>query len=944
MKKVFAFLLALVMVATLGLPFEARTTVVAEIERRHAEQGEASSDFQIENGVLKEYLGGDGEVVVPDGVTVIGEHAFADKDYITSVTLPEGVTKIENDAFANCTSLSEIALPESLEVIGDYAFSYCISLRSVTIPNGVTDIGGNAFWYCDDLENVAIPDSVVNLGNEIFAGCNKLADEQGLIIVSGYVFGYNGNSETITIPEGVKGISGYAFCGKDVLETVYFPSTLEFIGNSAFIYCSNLKNFEIPESVTKIGNCAFQGCSALADEDGFIIVNDILFDYSGQSETVVVPAGVTEISNDAFFHAKNTKSVILPEGLTRIGEGCFFSLSDLASVSLPGTLKYIDDFAFFYCEGLKEIDLPDGLVSLGYCAFAYSGLTSFDAPEGAEFGDCLLTGCEGLVDENGFIIYRSVLYSCYSDAEKITIPEGVTALASYALEDSENLKTVTLPKTLTSVKNYSFDYSSELEEIIAPCCIPANIFKDCEFYDDKTVTITTAHDWNSSYTADKKATLSENGSKSIHCKDCDAKKKKKVTIDKVSSVNLSKTSYTYDGKAHKPTVTVVDSKGNTLKSGTDYTVTYPSGCKNVGGYTVTVKGKGNYSFTKTLSFDIEKASAIFDKGDIVRTYGNSRYRTSLKTADALKATLGINKFDTIIVAYGRNYADALAGSYLAAVKNAPILVVNTETDKSKTSADDFASMKLVKGYINDNLSKNGTVYILGGTAVISNEYMGTLKAKNRTVKRLSGANRYETNIAILKEAGFKGGDLLVADSFGYADALSASSLGKPILLIDKASGKLTDAQKNYLKSVKSKVKNVYMIGGTAAVPASIQKEVGKIATSAKFTRFAGGNRYETSKLIAEKFFTKPQTIVLAYGNNFPDGLCGGPLAYALGAPLILTHPDTNNASYVKAYVKKNSSIKNVTILGGKGTKENPQLTDSLVKSIKSGKIIENKYK
>ena len=69
--------------------------------------------------------------------------------------------------------------------------------------------------------------------------------------------------------------------------------------------------------------------------------------------------------------------------------------------------------------------------------------------------------------------------------------------------------------------------------------------------------------------------------------------------------------------------------------------------------------------------------------------------------------------------------------------------------------------------------------------------------------------------------------------------------------------------------------------------AAMQNAVNE-ATALKSSRISGANRYETSVKIAEAFFSKPTQIVLAYGQNFPDGLCGGPLAMCLGAPLILT--------------------------------------------------------
>lgn len=83
-----------------------------------------------------------------------------------------------------------------------------------------------------------------------------------------------------------------------------------------------------------------------------------------------------------------------------------------------------------------------------------------------------------------------------------------------------------------------------------------------------------------------------------------------VSKKKIKTVTLSKTSYTYDGKTKKPSVTVKDSQGKTVSS-QYYTVSYSAGRKNVGKYTVTVKGKGNYSGTIQKTFTIKpKATSI----------------------------------------------------------------------------------------------------------------------------------------------------------------------------------------------------------------------------------------------------------------------------------------------------------------------------------------------
>ena len=251
---------------------------------------------------------------------------------------------------------------------------------------------------------------------------------------------------------------------------------------------------------------------------------------------------------------------------------------------------------------------------------------------------------------------------------------------------------------------------------------------------------------------------------------------------------------------------------------------------------------------------------------VTRIYGSNRYVTAFKTAEALKEELGVEQFDTIVVASGGNFADALGGSYLAAKTNAPILLV----DKS-TVAD-------VKAYIKENLTKGGTVYLLGGTGSVPAAMETGLDGF--TVKRLAGANRYGTNLASLEEIGVEEEDILICTGASFADSLSASAAGRPILLVEKS---LSAEQKAFLESVKGN--QLYILGGTGSVSTKVEAEV-KAYGDVK--RLGGANRYITSVMIAEEFFPDATQAVLAYAQNFPDGLSGGALAAAMDAPLILT--------------------------------------------------------
>lgn len=296
----------------------------------------------------------------------------------------------------------------------------------------------------------------------------------------------------------------------------------------------------------------------------------------------------------------------------------------------------------------------------------------------------------------------------------------------------------------------------------------------------------------------------------------------------------------------------------------------------------------------TIPEDWQHTSTLTIIPPLFRYSGKNRYETAIKAADALKEELGVEQFDAVILACGTNYADALAGSYLASVKNAPILLVD---NNNKPSID------LAQAYIKANLKSGGTIYMLGGPAVVPENAVDGLTGY--TVTRLMGSNRYATNIAILEEAGISGGDVLVCSGTGFADSLSASAIGKPILLVGPS---ILDNQKDFIQSLSGKA--FFIIGGEGAVSPAIESYLSGIGST---MRIGGANRYETSANVARYFFTSPDRTVLAYAMNFPDGLSGGPLAYAMGGPLILA---TNSGSAVAAGYAKDANIRVGSVLGG----------------------------
>jgi hypothetical protein len=132
--------------------------------------------------------------------------------------------------------------------------------------------------------------------------------------------------------------------------------------------------------------------------------------------------------------------------------------------------------------------------------------------------------------------------------------------------------------------------------------------------------------------------------------------------------------------------------------------------------------------------------------------------------------------------------------------------------------------------------------------------------------------------------------------------------GRPILLVDKS---LSGTQKKYLESVKERLGKIYLIGGSFAVS---DGAASSLAAYRSTERVNGANRFATSEAVARKFFgSTVKAVVLAYGMNFPDGLCGGPLACAAGGPLLLM--DTKNYRLAGTYISSRKPA-DLYVLGG----------------------------
>lgn len=271
----------------------------------------AESDFEIIEGVLTAYHGSEDHVVIPDTVTVIGDHTFLFST-MSRVTVPESVTDIGAGAFKGCAALNNVIIPEACTAIGEEAFKDCSSLEHIILPGTVTRIGSDAFtgtpWLITQQKDnplvtvndilidgtacsgkIIIPDGVTCIADSAF--CRKITTDAG--------YTYTGSSITeVTVPETVSAIGYGAFRYCDRLTAITLPKSLTYLGSEAFRHCTSLKSIQLPDGLKSVEPQTFSDCIALS--------------------ALRLPACADSIGQNAFYHCSSVKAVRIPSSVNTI--------------------------------------------------------------------------------------------------------------------------------------------------------------------------------------------------------------------------------------------------------------------------------------------------------------------------------------------------------------------------------------------------------------------------------------------------------------------------------------------------------------------------------------------------------------------------------------------------------------------------------------------------
>ncbi len=297
------------------------------------------------------------------------------------------------------------------------------------------------------------------------------------------------------------------------------------------------------------------------------------------------------------------------------------------------------------------------------------------------------------------------------------------------------------------------------------------------------------------------------------------------------------------------------------------------------------------------SMHITAIDGVWSAVDVDRWAGVDRYETAVAIS---QANFGPGT-ETVFIATGTDFPDALVAAPFAYAENAPLLLVRADAITAATRAE------LIR-------LDPDRIVILGGTGVVSKAVASAL-GNYGTVERYAGADRYTTAVEISKAAFPSGAPVVyIATGLDFADALAgapaAAREGGPVLLTRPAT--LGSAIRNELARLDPD--RIVILGGTAAVSAQVEVA---LAAYGSVERIAGANRYATAIAVAKDAYPGGAAIAfLATVDTFPDALATGPVAAALAGPLLLTDP-TNLPAAVADEMRRLDPDR-VVLMGGPG--------------------------
>ncbi len=385
-------------------------------------------------------------LVIPNTVTSIAKEAAADCKKLTELVIPAGVTYIGEYAFASVNLTTGSIVPSTNKItkitfmgtadnqpltIDQGAFEYCGPVTEVTLPANLKKVAKNAFAFSTTrvavTVNCAVEDEVdyaTGAFQNKFGGCFVESLYLGASVPVMDINGVFGGSVLATVEVDpanpyYTSIDGVLF-DKAITQILYYPA-------------SKTGNYTIPDTVTRIADRVFYGKTGI--------------------QQITINKNITYLGDSAFYGCSNLESIVFEEGGTEplvIGPKAFQGCSKLTTVVLPERLQELGDSAFASCSKLESITIPKSLAKMGTYAANGTDIVTIGV-----FDNCTVLEAINVHEENEAFASKDGILYIKKDGE---IKELVVCPTNKG-------GVVDIPKTVTKIWTNAFKNNKAVTEI-----------------------------------------------------------------------------------------------------------------------------------------------------------------------------------------------------------------------------------------------------------------------------------------------------------------------------------------------------------------------------------------------------------------------------------------------------------------------------------------------
>lgn len=437
----------------------------------------AFSKVEIESGINPLQ-----SIVLPKGITTIGDDAFSYNTSLTSIKIPNTVTSIGKRAFQECTNLTSIEIPDTVTYIGDYCFSGCNRLQKIKLSKKIQTINQRLLQGCSSLTEIEIPEGVKSIGYAAFISCNKLT--------------------TITLPASLTSFNGTAIAGLSRLTEVKVADgnnsfkfengmLLSKDGKTMYMALLTLTEINVPNGVVSIVGDTLSGSSAtkiILPDTVSSNLSGTVFNGMNKLSTIelsstsknlkLVDGNLYSYDGKRFIKYMGTsKTFTVPEGVETLVCRCI--TKSMTTLNLPSTLKVIEGWSLSSMSGVNLLNIPASVTTM--YTYSFHANTKLRVAESnstyKSIDDVLILNKAGtkviMASKNATTynipntvteIGKNAFYGC-SKITSITIPDSVTTIGAGAFESCSSLTEITIPQNVTSIGPDAFVYCGKLMAI-----------------------------------------------------------------------------------------------------------------------------------------------------------------------------------------------------------------------------------------------------------------------------------------------------------------------------------------------------------------------------------------------------------------------------------------------------------------------------------------------